>query len=165
MQLSEYATDVISDDNSYPKECAIRTYLRLMNSAAAKIGRVMNVAHTLKGIAEEVGFTNASQKLVKLPWAPWPSDPKMKELGRFALLNCETSFEAFGLALLTRVHEMSAEEALELCQDARKELRNKRIHIYNLQYAPFFSTDFLWVGLMAGSYLIIAQKPLKDREV
>lgn len=144
MQLSEYATDVTSDDNSYPKECAIRTYLHLMNSAADKIGRVMNVAHTLKGLAEEVGFTNASQTLLKLPWAPWPSDPKMKELGRFALLNCETSFEAFGLALLTRVIEMDGDEALKLCQDSRKELRNKRIHIYNLHY------------------VIIAQKPLEE---
>ncbi|PWW76949.1 S-adenosyl-L-methionine-dependent methyltransferase [Tuber magnatum] len=145
MQLSEYATDVTSDDNSYPKECTIRTYLHLMNSAANKIGRVMNVAHTLKGIVDDVGFTNVSQKILKLPWAPWPSDPKMKELGRFTLLNCETSFEAFGLALLTRVVGMSADEALKLCQDARKELRNKKIHIYNLHH------------------IIVAQKPLEDQ--
>ncbi|RPA93777.1 S-adenosyl-L-methionine-dependent methyltransferase [Choiromyces venosus 120613-1] len=146
VQFSEYAAEVTSDDDSYPKECAIRTFLRLLNSAANKTGRVMNVAHTIKGITEKAGFTKVSQKILKLPWAPWPSDPKMKELGKFALLNCETSFEAFGLALLTRVIGMSVDEALKLCQDGRKELRNKRIHIYNFHY------------------IITAQKPLEEED-
>lgn len=119
---------------SYPPDCALREYFRLFHEAAGRTGRISNIAHKLKSIAVDVGFVEATEKAKKLPWAPWPTDEKMKELGRYALLNCETSFEAFGLALFTRVLGLSKEEVMRVCSESRKELRDKKIHVYNLQY-------------------------------
>lgn len=112
---------------------------------------MVNIAHKIKDIASEVGFVEVCEKAKKLPWAPWATDEKLKELGRYALLNCETSFEAFGLALFTRVLGLSKEEAIRVCSESRKELRNKKIHVYNLQYAipPHLAapTHILWTVL------------------
>lgn len=119
---------------SYPPDCALRKYFSLLHEAAERTGRVINIAHKIKGIVSEAGFVEVSEKIKKLPWAPWAADEKMKELGRYTMLNCETSFEAFGLALFTRVLGLSKDDAVRVCSDSRKELRNKNIHIYNLQY-------------------------------
>ena len=46
-------------------------------------------------------------------------------------MNSETSFEAYGLALFTRVLGMSGEEARAMCLRAQRDLKNKNIHVYN----------------------------------
>jgi len=97
-----------------------------------------------------------------MPWGPWPKDPRMKEIGYWALLNSEYSFEAYGLALFTRVLGMSGEEARELCTRAQRDLKNKHIHVYNPKYASSSPQGVLlksW-NTNGSSYFIIARKPL-----
>lgn len=65
-----------------------------------------------------------------MPTGPWPKDPKMKELGYWALINSESSFEAYGLALFTRVLGMGGEEAKDLCIRAGRDSSNGHIHLY-----------------------------------
>lgn len=65
-----------------------------------------------------------------MPSGPWPKDQKMKEIGYWVLVNTETSFEAYGLALFTRILGMSGEEARDLCTHAHRDCNNKHIHVY-----------------------------------
>lgn len=59
----------------------------------------------------------------------------MKELGRYALLNHETSLEVSGLALFTRELGLSKDEAIGICSNAVEELKKwGEIHVYNMQY-------------------------------
>lgn len=62
---------------------------------------------------------------------PWPKDRRLKDIGYWTLMNSETSFEAYGLALFTRVLGMSGEEARAMCLRAQRDLKNKNIHVYN----------------------------------
>lgn len=67
---------------------------------------------------------------LKQPFSPWPSDRQLKRIGQCVLLMVESAFEAYGLALFTRVLGMDAKEAAELCDGARRDALNKRIHAY-----------------------------------
>jgi hypothetical protein len=94
-----------------------------------------DISTSLGQLARDAGFVEVTTHIKKLPWAPWPSDPRMKELGYWALLSLSNSgFEAFGMALFTRFHGMSAAEAKQVCDDAWKDVWNKHIHVYHTQW-------------------------------
>lgn len=69
----------------------------------------------------------------KIPCGPWPADPKQKEMGAYLLLTCDNAFEAFGLALLTRVAGMPLEDVEELITGAKKDVKSKKVHSYSRQ--------------------------------
>lgn len=66
----------------------------------------------------------------KLPLGTWPADPKQKELGAFFLLVSESGFEALGMAFLTRLLGMDAEEVKTLVEGCKKEAKSRKVHAY-----------------------------------
>lgn len=58
----------------------------------------------------------------------------MKELGRYQQVNMLGGFEAWSMALLTRVLGWSAEEVQALLGGARKELVDRSLHLYVKYY-------------------------------
>lgn len=52
---------------------------------------------------EDAGFINVTQKEYKVPSGPWPKDPRMKDIGKYNLLNMLEAIEGFTIALFTRV--------------------------------------------------------------
>jgi hypothetical protein len=103
--------------------------------AAARMGIPEPTPH-LERWVREAGFIDVKVKKYKSPWGPWARDRKLREIGKFMLLNCETAFEAYGLALLTRYAGMSSKEAKKLCDGAKRDAFNRNIHVYNFQYVP-----------------------------
>jgi len=121
-----------SDDNSLVPDSYLRLWFELYNLAADKIG-LPPVTHKLSGMLSDAGFVEVTQTTYRLPWGPWAKDKKLKEIGAWMLANTETSFEAYGLAFMTRVLEKTHEEAQAICDKAHKELRSKKVHVYNNQ--------------------------------
>jgi hypothetical protein len=76
------------------------------------------------------GFVNYHETIRKMPFGPWPADKKLKLIGRWYLSSMETAFEAYGLALFTRVLNMDPKEAKELCAVAWKEVQGHKVHSY-----------------------------------
>jgi len=92
------------------------------------------IAPAVGRLLQRAGFVDVKTTVKKVPWAPWPQDEKLKELGYWSLLGLTTAaFEAFGMALFTRYHGFSAEEAKEICALARKDVWEKRVHAYHQQ--------------------------------
>lgn len=58
----------------------------------------------------------------------------MKELGRYQQVNMLESFEAWSMALLTRVLGWSTEEVQALLGGARKESVDRSLHLYVKYY-------------------------------
>jgi len=52
---------------------------------------------------EDVGFINVSQREYKVPNGPWARDTRMKDIGKYNLLNMLEAIEGFTIALFTRV--------------------------------------------------------------
>lgn len=58
----------------------------------------------------------------------------MKELGAYQQANIIEGLDAFSLALMTRVLGWSSEEVTVLLADVRKELLDRKIHLYAKMY-------------------------------
>lgn len=72
--------------------------------AASEItGRSFGVCETMGASMREVGFVNVVEKVFEVPFGAWPVDPRMKELGRWALLAFDIGLEGLAMATLTRV--------------------------------------------------------------
>ena len=54
----------------------------------------------------------------------------MKRIGAMVQIMCETAFEAYSLALLTRFHGMPTEEVKQLYSDAWKDVKKREHHSY-----------------------------------
>ncbi len=57
----------------------------------------------MKDKITEAGFVNVVEKVYKTPLGGWPADPKLRELGQWALLGFDIGLEGYALATLTRV--------------------------------------------------------------
>ena len=68
-----------------------------------RTGKSFDVAPEMAGWIAKAGFTNVTERRFKWPLGPWCVDPKLKEIGRWNLLNWEEGLEGWTLALYTRV--------------------------------------------------------------
>jgi hypothetical protein len=101
-----------------------------LNEAADKIGRPFCLPTPLKEMIPAVGFVNYHETIRKLPYSPWPADQKLKLLGRWYLSSMESGFEAYGIALFTRVLGMDPKEGKELCDATWKDVTGRKVHMY-----------------------------------
>jgi len=99
--------------------------------AGKKVGRRMDIASQLSHYMKRAGFEDIHVEIQKSPYGPWAKDPRHREIGKFLLAIAETGFEAYSLALFTRVLGFSVEDAKERFEAAKKDMRNRKIHAYN----------------------------------
>ncbi|KAF8250897.1 S-adenosyl-L-methionine-dependent methyltransferase [Wilcoxina mikolae CBS 423.85] len=136
VELSEHSMQCDSDDGTLPSNCPLVVYIEKLRVCSAKAGFMSsrNPGARLKQLAKDAGFVDIQHTVMKVPWGPWPDDERMKEIGRWNILSIETGCEAFGMALLTRIGGMPPEEAKQLCSDALKDVKDKRIHMFNYHH-------------------------------
>ena len=80
----------------------------MYRSAGEITGQSFTVADTMKSDIEKAGFVNVIEQVFKVPLGGWAADPKLRELGMWALLGFDTGLEGYALAMLTRVMRVSA---------------------------------------------------------
>jgi len=112
----------------------LERYVKCFSEALKGAGLSYHDGPSLANLCKEAGFEDIQIHKLVQPMGPWPKDKHLKLLGRYALLNAESGFEAYGLTLFTRVLGMPTEEAAELCSLAWKDLQNKKIHAQNYIY-------------------------------
>jgi hypothetical protein len=83
----------------------------------------------------EVGFVKIGKQRWKVPVGSWPKDPKLKEVGKYALVAAEMGVEDVMLAPLSRTLGWSREEIQVLAASVRKDLRERSVHAYVWAYA------------------------------
>ncbi|KXH44290.1 TAM domain methyltransferase [Colletotrichum simmondsii] len=118
------------DDGTVPLDSNLWRWHSLLQEAAIKIGRPLeSLAHN-QGDLEEAGFVNVVRKDSKLPLNSWPTEPHLKDLGRWQYVNLTSGLEGLSLGLLTRVMGWSRDEVLDLCSRVQQDLKDKRMHAY-----------------------------------
>jgi len=93
------------------------------------IGRDCSPGLNLKKWAEEVGFINVNQKVIKIPIGPWAKDPLLKELGMINLAQLLDGLEGLSLKPLIAAGYTEA-ETFALVAKVRSELKSKAFHSY-----------------------------------
>lgn len=104
-------------------------YLR---EALKQIGRISVDEQTLKSLLIGAGFVDVHVKTFKCPSGTWPKKPTLKQAGAFFAASAETGYEAYMLALCTRVLGMDEEKVLEMCKKAEAAHHDRKagVHAY-----------------------------------
>lgn len=118
-----------SEDGTFDKTGAFATFLDLLIGAAEAAGRPYVVAKNLKKLLEEVGFVDVQHTRLKLPIGLWPKNKKMKQLGAYGLALASAATEAYGLALCTRVLNLTEEESKAKMKKAVEQISDRKTHV------------------------------------
>ncbi|KAI5842829.1 S-adenosyl-L-methionine-dependent methyltransferase [Tricharina praecox] len=126
-----------SDDGTLELDNPLLPFFDLLKTAMIKLGRPPVDGPIMAQQLRRAGFKDVHVTKVKQPWAPWPKDKRLKQLGAIALLQGETGYRAYGLAAFTRVLEMETAAAEKICDDASAAHHNPRYHVYNYVYSVY----------------------------
>ncbi|KAI5792544.1 S-adenosyl-L-methionine-dependent methyltransferase [Peziza echinospora] len=145
VQLSEHDIKAWSDDDSFPKDSDSAKVINAANEAIALTGLDPDFLPKMRGWLEAQGFTEIQEVHYKMPWGVWPKDKKLKEIGKWWLLEVEAGgLESYFLAMFTRVLGWPAEKANRMIAGMKAEIKTQKQHAY-----------------IKGNFLI-GRKPLKD---
>ncbi|KXH67224.1 TAM domain methyltransferase [Colletotrichum salicis] len=119
-----------SDDNTFPKDCALAEYVNLLQEGATMAGCDYVDIPDLSYLMEEVGFTDVSFQMFKWPINPWAKDPKYKTLGLWTQDNFGSALQGLCMALFTRVLGWTREEVEVFLINVRNDVKNTNHHAY-----------------------------------
>ncbi|KAK2674383.1 hypothetical protein RAB80_009367 [Fusarium oxysporum f. sp. vasinfectum] len=130
-EIQDIQLPVFCDDGTLdPKTSPLMKWQKCLIEGSRRLGRPLGESDKYKAIVKKVGFHNVVETIYKWPTNSWPKDPKLKELGKWNLINFESGLEGVSLALFTRMLGWSKDEVLSLCADVRNELRDPKVHGY-----------------------------------
>ncbi|KAJ4289331.1 hypothetical protein N0V88_007082 [Collariella sp. IMI 366227] len=131
-EFQDFEFDFHSDDGTLTPSSEMLKWVTILNDAADSVGRTSSPGPNLEKWVQDAGFVNVRHEKFRLPLGPWPKDPKLKEVGRFNLMQMLSGLEAFSLRLYTDVLGWEKEEVMVMLAKVRGELRDSRIHaMYN----------------------------------
>lgn len=136
-EICDFTVGVFSDDDSAEKATNMQRWRELLIEASTKFGKLLGVANNYKQWMVDAGFQNVQEDIYKVPFSPWAKDPKLKELGRYQQINMLESLEAYSLALMTRFLGWTVEDVNILLNEVRKELLDRKLHIYSRLYVVY----------------------------
>jgi len=132
LEMQEYETWIRSDDATLNNCPNVQMWQQKVDEASIMFGKRLNVAGEQKEKMVNAGFEDVTDVIHKLPLGPWPRDPRQKEIGRYELVQMLDAVEPFTLAIFTRALGWSNERAQALMAGVRKEISDRRNHLYVL---------------------------------
>ncbi|KAJ5100323.1 hypothetical protein N7456_006375 [Penicillium angulare] len=129
-EIQESALWAWSEDGSMHPGSPLLQYLTALEVASHRAGRDLNVYYKLRDWLIEAGFEDVQQFTYFLPYAPWPRDPHLKELGRYQLAMAQQAVESYGLRLFTSVLGWGSEPSKIFNATVTRQMRDKNNHSY-----------------------------------
>ncbi|TAQ83533.1 hypothetical protein B7494_g8143 [Chlorociboria aeruginascens] len=114
----EISIDFKTDDGTIKPGSPLLKLTELFTEAGEISGQTFRTFEIMKPSLEAAGFVNVVERIFKSPIGTWPSNPKMKELGRWGLLGLDVGLEGYTMAPLTRLLGWNANEVHVLLQSA-----------------------------------------------
>ncbi|KAI5843100.1 S-adenosyl-L-methionine-dependent methyltransferase [Morchella snyderi] len=130
IDVAELEGGIQTDDDSIPEKSFLATIMRLYGEALETSGLPQHVGRAMKKMVEEAGFVDVQLHVKKQPLGGWPKNPGLKKVGQYLQICCETGFEAYSMALFTRVLGMTSEEVMRLVAGSINDIRDRKIHSY-----------------------------------
>ena len=110
----ETSTIVRSDDDSMPADGALAEWDGFYDEIGEKLGVAFRAAESASQALKDAGFTNVTERILKLPLGPWAKDKQLKAWGGWFGYFVLQALEGFVLRMFT--------EVLEVCQFLRKSI-------------------------------------------
>lgn len=103
IEQMEWSVHNRSSDGTLSPDAVLARWSQNAIRAGTITGKTFEVAENMAGLIREAGFVDVVEKRFRWPVGPWSSDPKLKEIGRWNLLNWEEGMEGWVMAAYTRV--------------------------------------------------------------
>ncbi|GAB7359931.1 hypothetical protein MBLNU230_g7457t1 [Neophaeotheca triangularis] len=97
---------------------------RLMEKAAEKRGRALQLGPLLKDFHRDAGLQRVSEDIYPMPCGTWPSDPKKRELGTHFLLQTLGGVEGYSMIMFTKALGWSVEDTNAYLEEVRRDARD-----------------------------------------
>ncbi|KAM0350664.1 hypothetical protein ACHAPU_003152 [Fusarium lateritium] len=118
------------DDDSIPEDSYVRKFSSMTEQGSLKFGASLKDPLKWKGWLEERGYQNVTERVFKLPFNPWPKDPRMKLLGAWEMENLLHGLEAMVTRMFQKGLGWTDAEVTVFLALLRKEIKNPQMHGY-----------------------------------
>ncbi|KAK4504401.1 hypothetical protein PRZ48_005317 [Zasmidium cellare] len=120
-----------SADGTLSPDATLARWSRNALECAQRTGKTFEIAENMAGLIREAGFEEVVERRFKWPIGPWSSDKKLKEIGRWNLLNWEEGMEGWVMAPYTRVLGWTPAQVADWLKEIRRALRDRKRHVYH----------------------------------
>ncbi|KAL1622953.1 hypothetical protein SLS56_008561 [Neofusicoccum ribis] len=121
-----------SDDDTIPASSNLMRWQERCFAASRMLGLSPTAPEQLKQWITDAGFVDIQERQFKLPFNEWPKKPELKQVGRYQLVQYLDALEPYALGLLVEVLGWSREEVEVFLVGLRRDLKDRRIHGYNV---------------------------------
>lgn len=97
---------------------------RLMEKAADRRGRALQLGPLLKEFHKDAGLQQVTEDIYPMPCGTWSSDPRKKELGAHFLLQTLGGVEGYSMIMFTKVLGWSVEDTNAFLEEVRRDARD-----------------------------------------
>lgn len=118
------------DDGTFPPFSELSNWTRFVLDATARFGRPLAYNTETRSMLEREGFIEIQEQIIKVPLNPWPSDPHLKDVGRWYNLGLTQGLEALTVGPLSRMSNWKLPAIDKLVADVKREICSKRHHVY-----------------------------------
>ncbi|KAE8378075.1 hypothetical protein BDV26DRAFT_262222 [Aspergillus bertholletiae] len=112
---------------------AIQQWSELMDEAAEKFGKKINMGAKQKELMEQTGLVDIQEQIFKIPTRVWKDDPTTKN-GRYYHKHWIRNIEGYSLRLFTKTLGWSKEDTDNLLKRVLQELDQEDLQLYSLFY-------------------------------
>lgn len=130
LEMQDLTHPLGCDDGSLDLESPLGQFGPLVIKACTLAGRPIDIAPKYGEFMKKAGFVDVVHRQYKWPTNAWPKDKHYKEIGAWSFENLNSGLEGLLLALFTRHLGWSVEEVTVYCAQARKQLRDPKVHAY-----------------------------------
>ncbi|KAF4915256.1 putative methyltransferase tdiE, partial [Colletotrichum viniferum] len=129
-ELGDLSLPLGCHDGTLRDDSAIARWHDALYQASEYLGRPIISLSSYLDVIHKVGFVDVTCKAFSWPINGWPADLKLKEIGMNHCVNLEMGLEGLSLALLTRGMGWNEQNVRQLCDEARFDIRDRRIHAF-----------------------------------
>ncbi|KAF2006360.1 S-adenosyl-L-methionine-dependent methyltransferase [Amniculicola lignicola CBS 123094] len=128
----EFSCDTNADPNStaYADKMYSAFSAAVFSVGEEKTGMTFQTIKHMKEYMEGAGFVDIVEKRFIWPIGPWPSDPHLKEMGRWGERNWIDGFESWVMALYTRFLGWTYAEVQAFVADMKSVVRDRKNQYY-----------------------------------
>ncbi|KAK7460096.1 methyltransferase domain-containing protein [Colletotrichum acutatum] len=129
-----------SDDNTLTPDSPLVFWGENLRHAMHRYGQSIDIIDTKKEL-HAAGFTDITEKMIRLPTNPWSQNPMEEELGRWFNLGLTHCLEGLTLAPFIQVERWPKHDVDRLVDDLKKEICRLNVHAYCRIFFKMQSTD------------------------
>lgn len=118
------------DDGTLPTNSQILNWSRYVLDATDRAYRPLAYNTDTRPMLERQGFVEIQEQVIKVPLNYWPTDPHLKDIGRWYNLGLTQGLDAMTVGPLTRMSAWKRADVDRLVSEAKRELCSKKYHAY-----------------------------------